>query len=156
VSDGGVPLCEVCGAPAASPLDFLFWPSTPERPEGDGVRHAVHPDCTEALAERLRTEHRGLCLWCEEPVLAGERAEQTVFLTRAGPEEVWRHWECAARAALGSVAHQERGCSCHGGPGEDDPALTRREAARAALEAGRRRFVTTWVPDPVSRRTRKP
>lgn len=49
------PTCEVCGKPAASPVDFLYWPSTPERPTGDGVRHVVHPECTEALAKRLAT-----------------------------------------------------------------------------------------------------
>jgi hypothetical protein len=151
VSDGGVPLCEVCGAPAGSPLDFLFWPSTPERPEGDGVRHAVHPDCTEALAERLRSGgDRGPCLWCEEPVTPGERAEETVVIRGDGSSATrWRHWECAARAALGSVAHQERRCSCFGGSGEDDPALTRRQAALAALERAR-------GPDPASQRTQKP
>lgn len=43
------PTCEVCGKPAPSALDFLYWPSTPERPLGDGVYHVVHPDCTDTL-----------------------------------------------------------------------------------------------------------
>lgn len=43
------------------------------------------------------------------------------------------HYECDARAVLGSVAHQKGECSCYGRAGEDDPNLTRRQAAFAAL-----------------------
>ena len=35
---------------------------------------------------------------------------------------------------LGSVAHQEKRCSCFGGTASDDPILTRRQAAEAAAD----------------------
>jgi len=44
------------------------------------------------------------------------------------------HRACFLRGIVGSVAHQRRECSCFGGLGEDDPKLTRREAAQAALD----------------------
>lgn len=85
------------------------------------------------------TVERGPCLWCEEPVSAGERAEATVLVSEGGPTMRWRHWECAARAALGSVGHQMGRCSCHGGTEEDPPGLTRRQAAQAAWDLARER-----------------
>lgn len=48
---GGI--CEVCGKPARSPLDFAYWPSTMERPLGNGTYHVVHPHCTETLVASL-------------------------------------------------------------------------------------------------------
>jgi len=54
------------------------------------------------------------CPFCGEPVL---------------PEES----VCLLRQVVGSVAHQQGRCSCYGGDEGDDPALTRREAAAAAV-----------------------
>lgn len=42
------------------------------------------------------------------------------------------HNECAVRLTVGSVAHQTKTCSCYGGDSEDDPTLSKREAALAA------------------------
>ena len=49
------------------------------------------------------------------------------------------HLECIVRQVVGSVAHQEGRCSCHGGDGTDDPRLTQRESARRAFEMFERR-----------------
>jgi hypothetical protein len=43
------------------------------------------------------------------------------------------HHECLIRLVAGSVAHQRGECSCFGGAGEDNPALSERENARLAL-----------------------
>lgn len=82
---------------------------------------------------------RGDCLWCGEPVLETEPFSYTTYVSEAGASRRWQHWECAARAVVGSVAHQQGLCHCFGGKGEDDPALTKRQAARAAYEFMRRR-----------------
>lgn len=76
------------------------------------------------------------CLHCAEPVLPTDRHELSVTLDPKGGliEERKVHWECAARAVLGSVGHQKGECSCHGGTAEDPPGMTRREAAQAALK----------------------
>lgn len=49
------------------------------------------------------------------------------------------HRECFMRMTIGSVAHQQKKCFCFGGAGEDDPALTSREAALAAVAYFERR-----------------
>jgi hypothetical protein len=47
------------------------------------------------------------------------------------------HVECVYRAVAGSVAHIEQRCSCYvpGSTEGDPPGLTKRQAAKAALEA---------------------
>lgn len=61
--------------------------------------------------------------------MPGERSE--VFLKNDF------HFECGFRMIAGSVAHIQRRCSCFGGHDWhlDPPGMTRRQAARAALEA---------------------
>lgn len=71
-----------------------------------------------------------LCAWCVEPKdpnLPGSM-----------------HPECTFRAVCGSVAHIEGRCSCFvpGSTETDPPGMTKRQAARAAVEARRRRHVT--------------
>lgn len=50
------------------------------------------------------------------------------------------HHECAVRAIAGSVGHQNRTCACYqvfdssATPNHDPPAMTKREAARAAYD----------------------
>jgi len=70
-----------------------------------------------------------ICQHCEEPILDGELSPQ--------PVNAPMHFECAARGVLGSVAHIERRCSCfvEGSEEGDPPEMTKRQAARAALEA---------------------
>jgi hypothetical protein len=67
---------------------------------------------------------------CEEPIYP---AEQTSDFIADFP----LHYECGFRMAVGSVAHIEKRCSCfiEGAEEHDDPALTRRQAALAAVVA---------------------
>jgi len=69
------------------------------------------------------------CEYCNEEILTGERSD--VFQRNDF------HVECGFRILAGSVAHIEKRCSCFGGKdwNLDPPGLTRREAARAAVEA---------------------
>jgi hypothetical protein len=71
------------------------------------------------------------CLWCGEPVLPDEEQEPTTVIG----DRILRHYECAARAVVGSVGHQLGLCACNGGPGTlDDPSrMGKRSAARLAL-----------------------
>jgi hypothetical protein len=67
------------------------------------------------------------CVWCEEPVLAGE--QDPAFHAQA------MHVECGFRSMVGSVGHLLRRCHCfklnsHLG---DPPGLKKRDAACAAL-----------------------
>lgn len=67
-----------------------------------------------------------ICVWCEEPVLADEQHPMY-----GQP----MHQECGVRSVAGSVGHIHGECSCFGGTEEDPKGMTRREAAKAALEA---------------------
>ncbi len=95
-----------------------------------------------------------LCMWCDEPVAESD--------LRALPiSGGMMHRECGIRMVLGSVAHLERRCSCFvdidsrlacmDDPPGDPPGMTRREAARAAVElATRQGKLANWPgPDPV-------
>lgn len=73
-----------------------------------------------------------LCLWCYEAIAAGDMGTLNQF-------HQIHHYECLLRAMVGSVGHQERRCSCHGGTEEDPPGMTRREAALAAAALYHRR-----------------
>ncbi len=76
------------------------------------------------------------CFYCQEPVPPSEPQVIDV-ITPEGPGAA--HEACAARAILGSVAHQQRRCGCYvpGSTAGDDPALTQRQAAEAALAYAR-------------------
>lgn len=73
------------------------------------------------------------CQYCGEELAPGEEFEPV-------PNT---HRECAIRMVIGSVAHQERRCSCYvTGSDEDDPqGITTRESARLAFAAFQRRAV---------------
>lgn len=73
-----------------------------------------------------------ICLHCEQ-VLAPDEVPG-----RCGLEMM--HYECSIRCIVGSVAHQRRTCTCYGGNGEDDPALTRRQNARLACAEWEKRL----------------
>ena len=68
------------------------------------------------------------CRWCGEPI---ERQDHEA-LAMCEP----MHRECLYRSVMGSVAHMSRRCSCYvaGSSEGDDPALSRRDAAKAAFE----------------------
>lgn len=75
---------------------------------------------------------KALCPWCDEAFLVGD-----VVITTT--DNVVHHQECFFRQLFGSVEHQrkgEHGCdrTCH-----DDPALSYRLAAKAAVEEYSRR-----------------
>jgi hypothetical protein len=70
------------------------------------------------------------CDYCGEEVLPEEVTEQ-----RLNNKPV--HQECAFRAVAGSAAHILRECPCYGGTRHDPPGLTKRQAAKLALEAYR-------------------
>lgn len=65
-----------------------------------------------------------ICTYCEEPITAMDRLGTT-------PTE---HHECLMRMVVGSISHQLKKCACYGGAWEDPPELTKREAARLALD----------------------
>ena len=74
------------------------------------------------------------CFRCEEPILAGESAR-----FYGSGESV--HYECYLRPVIGSVAHIEKRCQCFvpGSQCGDDPTLTRRQAAQAAVAAWKKK-----------------
>jgi hypothetical protein len=85
----------------------------------------------------------GECMHCAEPVLAGEPHARYLV---AGEAELSPalHRECFLRLLYGSTLHQQGRCRCAGGPDEDEPDLSTRNAARAAVywheyQGGRRK-----------------
>lgn len=88
------------------------------------------------LVQRVDTPVGAMCGHCKEPIAAGD--DGWVLPYCGGPEEpreLTFHHACHLRSVIGSVAHQQGRCSCFvpGSLAEDDPALTRRQAAEAAL-----------------------
>jgi hypothetical protein len=80
-------------------------------------------------AEHVDTPVGETCVHCGEPIES--RDDGWVIPPGAQPF----HRACFMRGIIGSVAHQQRRCSCFvwGSRMEDDPALTRRQAAEAAV-----------------------
>lgn len=72
------------------------------------------------------------CPWCDEAIAPGDNLHHMAI---GAP---W-HKECFVRSVLGSVAHQRRRCACYipGSTENDPPGMTKREAARAAVEEAR-------------------
>ncbi len=67
------------------------------------------------------------CRYCDEAVQSGD--DGWVYI-----DGTIMHQECHLRGIIGSVAHQEKRCSCFGGKGSDEEdGMTRREGARAAM-----------------------
>ena len=77
------------------------------------------------------------CLWCEEPMCEGDNGVIVGYIdTSKTPRQVPYHYECYLRQIVGGVNHQLHLCCCSGCAGvlpPDPPAMTRREAADAAL-----------------------
>lgn len=80
------------------------------------------------IAEQVPAPAGASCLWCEEHI---EETDTGWGQSTDGP---WAHLECFMRQMLGSVGHQLHVCRCYGGPYEDPPGLSTRDAARAAWE----------------------
>jgi hypothetical protein len=62
------------------------------------------------------------CIWCSEPI------------EEPCPSHPDLHHECGFRMVAGSAGHLQRACSCYGRVDTSEDNLTRREAARRALE----------------------
>jgi hypothetical protein len=71
-----------------------------------------------------------ICDYCDEIVLPHEITED-----RLNGKPV--HQECLFRGVAGSAAHILRECSCFGGTRHDPPGLTKRQAAKLALDVYR-------------------
>lgn len=67
-----------------------------------------------------------ICDHCGEPILPGEKL---------GPVQNGTiHFECFFRSVAGSVGHQKHECSCYHRVDTSEGGLTKRQAAKAALE----------------------
>ena len=72
------------------------------------------------------TQRERTCGRCGETIAPHDEAQ---FISPG-----WFHHECAARMVIGGANHLLGRCTCCGGTEPpDDPALTKREAARTAL-----------------------
>jgi hypothetical protein len=70
------------------------------------------------------------CLHCDEPIGAAERVHMmTTYSCMA------MHLACLVRNIVGSIAHQQKQCSCYGGTDSDDPpGVSKFQAARDAAK----------------------
>jgi hypothetical protein len=85
------------------------------------------------------------CSWCEEVIVAGDQGfvipcgqvlldeDKDGVFDKLAPTFRPIHLDCFLREIYGSVGHQTKQCSCHGGTQEDPDGMTKREAAAAAV-----------------------
>jgi hypothetical protein len=88
-----------------------------------------------AEAEQVEPPVGACCARCDEPIASEDEGWLIPAIGTAGARsELPFHRACYLRGMVGSVAHQQRRCSCFvtGGTAEDDPALSVRAAAQAA------------------------
>lgn len=75
------------------------------------------------------------CERCGEGFAPSDYGTIIPFIEASGSARpAYEHRECTLRGIVGSVGHQLRECGCFGGTYDDPPGLTKREAARAAVE----------------------
>lgn len=86
------------------------------------------------------------CSWCEEEIVEGDQGFVIPYgqaITFNEEEQVFDkmvptfrpvHLDCFLREVIGSVGHQTKQCSCFGGSLEDPLGMSKREAAKAAVE----------------------
>jgi len=79
-----------------------------------------------------------ICRSCDEPLTVAEVARATISSLPDGTV-CWTHQAGAVRQVVGSVAHQQRRCTCDGGPAHEDESLSPPQAAEAALAYWQRR-----------------
>ena len=91
---------------------------------GNSWGSALNDDCPQA-----RTPVGWPCTHCDEPIAEGD---QGIIYSNAPVAQL----DCFIRGTIGSVAHQLKTCSCFfpGATEGDPPELSRREAARLAVE----------------------
>jgi hypothetical protein len=82
--------------------------------------------------EQVETPVGQSCIYCQEAIAEDDEG---IVMPYHETEVSWKptHRECLLRQVVGSVGHQQKRCSCHGGTEEDPPGLTKREAAKAAV-----------------------
>jgi hypothetical protein len=68
------------------------------------------------------------CLYCDEPFAEGDSGTATPCVTTEGTSIRHGHKECQFMNVMGSLAHHEGRCHCHGGTGET-PGMTLRQEA---------------------------
>lgn len=75
------------------------------------------------------------CGHCKEPIAAEDTGWLIPHYDGSAASLLPFHHACHLRGVVGSVAHQQKRCSCfvRGSQAEDDPLLTRRQAAEAAM-----------------------
>jgi len=87
-----------------------------------------HPAPAYSDCPQTETPAGRACVYCDELIAVGEDG----WIYDNGSVH---HRECQFRAVVGSVAHQQKRCSCFGGNGTDkEDGMTRREGAQAALD----------------------
>jgi hypothetical protein len=91
----------------------------------------ANPSAICSELEKIDAPNCAPCGHCKEPILRSDAGFAVPCLGE--PLLIAYHRACFLRGIFGSVAHQKKQCSCYGGSGEDDPNLTRREAAEAAV-----------------------
>ena len=82
-------------------------------------------------SQQIPTPVESKCCFCEEGFVKGDQgiaipAGEFISLS-------YFHKNCFLRTIVGSVGHQRKQCSCHGGTLEDPQELSLREAANAAV-----------------------
>jgi hypothetical protein len=87
-------------------------------------------------ALRTTTPVGAACDWCGDLVVAGDYGVTMprILSEDGGVTTAVFHRECHLRQIFGSVGHQQLQCRCYGGTTEDPPELTKRQAARAAVD----------------------
>lgn len=86
-----------------------------------------------ASLEKAPTPLGEKCSWCDEQIMEGDDG---LLIPHIGAEvsEMPRHQECFLREVIGSLAHQQKRCSCFGGFDEEDsPLVSKRQAAKDAV-----------------------
>lgn len=81
----------------------------------------------------IKTPVGEVCRDCGETIAEGDLGCVEPHVLNDGHIVGARHRECFLRLVFGSVGHQLHLCPCYGGQFEDPPEMTRREAARAAV-----------------------
>ena len=66
-------------------------------------------------AREVPTPVGEVCLFCEEPVSAGDSGTHMAYVGAEGPGVRAVHIECFLRQSLGSLSHLTLRCSCYGG-----------------------------------------
>ena len=73
------------------------------------------------------------CGYCGEAIGPADRGCIIPHLGEDGASEKPFHFECHMRLVIGSLAQQQRRCSCYGGAEHEPPGMTLRQAAPGGI-----------------------